>query len=79
MKYIAIPKGGRWIGRHKREARKAGFCWDGNNCSIEADSRPTPPWGCTVRKYIPPKPPRKGFGVVIGMLVGTHDEFGKPY
>jgi hypothetical protein len=78
MKWIAKPKGLRWTGRHKNEAKKIGFRWDGNDMSMQADSRPCTPWGCVVRKYIPRRPPRKGFGVVVGMLIGTHDEFGKP-
>jgi hypothetical protein len=31
-----------------------------------------------VSKYHPPAPPRKGFGAVVGIMTGTHDEFGKP-
>ena len=78
MKWICTPKGGRWTGRHKAAARSSGFGWDGTDCAITSDSRPRAPWGCRVRRYQAPALPRQGFGAVVGILIGTHDEFGKP-
>ncbi len=78
MKWICTPKGLGWTGRHKKAAAAFGFGWDGNDRSCISESRPKTPWGCVVRKYKPPAPPRKGFGVVAGILLGTHGEFGKP-
>ena len=78
MKWIARPINGRWTGRNKKEAEKVGFFWDGNDCSCKCENRPKTPWGCRIRKYKAPASPRKGFGAVVGIMMGTHDEFGKP-
>ena len=77
-KSIATPKNYAWTGRVKKAAEKAGFGWDGLDMSMESEKCPHAPWGCVVRKYRPPAPPRKGFGVIAGMLLGMYDEFGKP-
>jgi len=77
MKYICVPRGS-WTARHDKEARKVGFRWDGNSMLMETETKPGTPWGCTVRKYKAPAPPRHGFGAAVGIMIGTHDEFGKP-
>jgi len=78
-KWVCNSKSGRWSTRHKKAARTAGFTWDGNDMVYIGGKKPNTPWGCRVNLYVPPKPPRKGFGAVIGILTGTHDEFGKPF
>ena len=75
MKWICIPKGA-WTQRHEKAARKAGFVWDGADMSFVGDIRPETPWGCIVRKYNAPSP-KDTVSVAIGIIVGTHDEFGK--
>ncbi len=78
MKWVCVPKSGGWTGRHKAAAKAAGFGWDGNDMSLTSDTRPRTPWGCSVRPYRAPAPPRKGFGAVAGILLGTHDQYGRP-
>lgn len=75
-KWIAKPTGDTI--RHERAMRQVGFRWDGCDWSMISPTRPPRPWGCKVYRYRPPKPPRKGFGAAIGIMIGTHDEFGKP-
>ena len=75
-KWIAKPTGDTI--RHERAMRQIGFRWDGCDWSMISPTRPPRPWGCKVYRYRPPKPPRKGFGAAIGIMSGTHDEFGKP-
>jgi len=65
--------------RARKAAWRIGFRWDGVDFIMESETRPPRPWGCKVRPYRPPAMPRKGFGVVAGILLGTHDEFGRPY
>lgn len=78
MKWICIPKNQTWDERKKRSAVRCGFFWDGVDMAFEGNTRPAPPWGCKVLKYKPPAPPKKGFGAAVGILVGSHDEYGKP-
>ncbi len=78
QKWIALPKKGAWTYRHEKAAVSGGFIWDGNDQSYIGEQHPETPWGCVVRKYRPPAPPRKGFGAAIGIMIGTYDEFGRP-
>ena len=64
--------------RTQRALKEAGFYWTGREWGSVAEDRPKRGWGFRVRAYRPPRPPRKGFGAAIGIMIGTHDEFGKP-
>ena len=73
--YEARPKGGRLTGAHKKAMHAAGFGWTGNAWLCKAEKLPKV-WGCTVRIYRPPVA-RDPISVMVGMLTGTHDEFGR--
>jgi len=80
-KWVCRAKGslyGSASGRAEKDMRRIGFRWDGCDWSMESETKPPRPWGCLVRKYRPPAPPRKGFAAALGILAGTHDEFGRP-
>lgn len=72
QKYEARPKGGL-TSRHKKALRDAGFSWEGS-AWIRIGPGPRP-WGCTVRRWKAPALGRKD--AWIGILVGTHDQYGK--
>jgi len=75
-KWIAKPTGDTI--RHQRAMSQAGFRWDGCDWSMISPTKPPRPWGCKVYRYRQPAPPRKGFGAALGIMGGTHDEFGRP-
>ena len=71
--YEARPKGSL-NERVRKSLHAAGFSWSEN--AWLRDGKGSRPWGCTVRKYIPPHP-KDPMVSVLGILLGTHDEFGR--
>ena len=71
--YEARPKN-RLTGRHVKALQTTGFAWCGNAwLRAGPGSRP---WGCLVRRYFRPRP-KDPMVPVLGILLGTHNEFGR--
>ncbi len=77
-RWVAVIVGSNTTLRTERAMKAAGFSWTGREWASFAEIRPKHGWGFRVRRYHPPKPPRKGFGAAVGIMIGTHDEFGHP-